>query len=226
MQNRPDTTRGTSSKARQNPLESDLASSLTEGRSATSGASVSVSSFETGASAATNQAKEKLTDAASQAGDKVASRLDTQKDRAAQGLESVAQALRQASDQLRSEPQGPPVHEYVASAANRLEHLSGYLRSTDTKDMIRGLERFARQQPALFVGGAFMVGLLSARFLKTSSESNSYRSGSNQRADSFGRENRRGYHEQQDFSAASRSPQTDDYGHQSKSTSTRAGEDF
>jgi len=229
MQNRPDTTRGTSSKARPNPLESDLPGSVREGRSATAGANASASSYGAGASAATNQAKEKLADAARDAGDKVASGIDTQKDRAAQGLGNVAQALRQAGDQLRSEQQGPAVHEYIASAANQVERLSGYLRSTDTREMVSGLERFARQQPALFVGGAFMLGLLGARFLKASSESNSYRSASSQRAESFvpsRAENRGGYSEQQDFSATTRPLQTDDYSNRSKSTSVRGGEDF
>jgi len=173
MQNRSETTRGTTSRARQNPLESDLPGSLTEGRSPAAGASAS--SYGAGTSADTNQAKQKLADAASNAGEKVASSIDSQKDRAAQGLGGVAQALRQASDQLRSEQQAPLLHEYVASAANQVERLSGYLRSTDTREMDRGLERFARQQPALFVGGAFMLGLLGARFLKTSSESTASR---------------------------------------------------
>ena len=184
MQNQPDTTRGTSSKARSNPLEGDLTGPFKEGRSATAGANTSAGSYAAGPSASASQAKEKLADAASHAGDKVASSLDSQKDRAAQGLGSVAQALRQASDQLSSEQQGPTMREYVASAANQIERFSDYLRSTNTREMVTGLERFARQQPALFVGGAFMLGLLGARFLKTSSESNSYRSASSRRAGS------------------------------------------
>ena len=192
MQNRSETTRGTSSRARQNPLESDLPGSLTEGRSAA--AEASAGSYGAGTSAAANQAKQKLDDAASNAGEKVASTLESQKDRAAQGLGGVAQALRQAGDQLRSEQQAPALHEYVASAANQVERLSGYLRSTDTREMVRGLERFARQQPAIFVGGAFMLGLLGARFLKTSSESTAsqqtddYRNRSNSRSMRDGRD--------------------------------------
>lgn len=179
MQNRPDTTRGTSFKGRPNAPEGESADSFTAARSAGTRPAGSASSLGAGASPADtmNQAKDKLADAASQAGDKVASRVDLQKDRAAQGLGGVAQALRQASDQLRGQQQGAAVHEYVASAANQVERLSDYLRSTDTREMITGLERFARRQPALFVGGAFMLGLLGARFLKSSSPSDSYRSG-------------------------------------------------
>ena len=186
MQDNPDTTIDKSSKTRQKGPQTTPAGSFTAGGSGGAGAGASSSSF--GASASTtdtmNQAKEKLTDAGSQAGDKVASRLDSQKDKAAEGLGSVAQALRQASDQLRGQNDGAAGHEYVASAANQVERLSDYLRSTNTKDMVSGVERFARQQPALFVGGAFMLGLLGARFLKSSGvssfESSSYRSRSHQ----------------------------------------------
>jgi hypothetical protein len=36
--------------------------------------------------------------------------------------------------------------------------------------MVRNVEDFARRQPALFIGGAFMLGLLGARFLKSSAQ--------------------------------------------------------
>jgi hypothetical protein len=121
------------------------------------------------ASAAT-QVKDQVADAAKQAGAKVASRLDVQKDRTAEGLGSVAQALRQTSDQMRNEDKGSGIHEYVASAANQVERFSDYLRSTNTRELVNGVERFARQQPALFVGGAFVLGLIGARFLKSTSQ--------------------------------------------------------
>jgi hypothetical protein len=122
----------------------------------------------TSGSSRTNQT---LSGAASQAGDKMASTLDSQKNRAADGLGSFAQALRQTGDQMRGQSQGAPVEQYVASAANQLERFSGYLRSTNTREIVRNVEDFARQQPALFVGGAFMLGLLGARFLKSSAHS-------------------------------------------------------
>jgi len=122
---------------------------------------------------ALEKAKETISNVASQAGDKVAFGLDAQKAKAAEGLGSVARALRQSSDQLREQNQGAVVPEYISSAANQVERLSGYLRSTNSRDMVNGVEQFARQQPALFVGGAFMLGLLGARFLKSSAQSSS-----------------------------------------------------
>ena len=113
-------------------------------------------------------AKERLATAANVAGDKVASRLDTQKERVAGELGGVAQALRQASDQLRDQSQAATAPEYVASAATQVERLSNYLRSTNTKEIVHGVEEFARRQPALFVGGTFVLGLFATRFLKSS----------------------------------------------------------
>jgi hypothetical protein len=176
MQDNPDTTLGKSSWNRQNGPESAAGGSFAPGGTGSGGASGSSSPRGGSTTDTLNQAKEKLSDAASEAGDKVVSRLDMQKDRAAESLGSVAQAIRQASDQLRAQDEGAAMHEYVASAANQVERLSGYLRSTNTRDMVNGVERFAREQPALFVGGALMLGLLGARFLKSSGESRSYRS--------------------------------------------------
>jgi hypothetical protein len=132
-----------------------------------------------------DQAKETISNVASQAGDKVASRLDSQKDRAAEGLGSVAQALRQTGDQLREQNQGPAVHDYLSSAADQVERLSGYLRSTDVSQMVSKVEHFARRQPALFIGGAFVLGLLGVRFLKSSGQADSAPSGSVPRSESL-----------------------------------------
>ena len=142
--------------------------SFAAGASESAGAAASSSSRGGSASSSDATAKERISNVAGQAGEKVASRLDTQKDRAADGLGSVAQALRQASDQLRGQNQGAAAHEYVASAANQVARLSDYLHSTNTREIVNGVEQFAREQPALFVGGAFMLGLLGARFLKSS----------------------------------------------------------
>jgi hypothetical protein len=119
---------------------------------------------------ASSQTAQALSNAASQAGNKVVSTLDSQKNRAADGLGSVAQALRQTGDQLRNQNQGAPFNQYVGSAADQIDRLSSYLRSTNAREMVRNVEDFARRQPALFIGGAFMLGLLGARFLKSSAQ--------------------------------------------------------
>jgi hypothetical protein len=172
MPDKADPTLGPSSAARaQKSAESVQADALSQSASGSAGrgSRPNVAGAASSSGATIDKAKETLSNVASQAGDKVASRLDTQKDKAADGLGSVAQALRQTGNQLRDEGQGSVIHEYVSSAADQVDRLSGYLRSTNTREIVNGVEQFARQQPALFVGAAFMLGMLGARFLKSSS---------------------------------------------------------
>jgi uncharacterized protein YjbJ (UPF0337 family) len=102
-----------------------------------------------------------------QARQQVSSRLVDQKDRAAEGLTGVAHALRQTSQQLREQDQ-QAVTGYIESAASQVERISNYLKQNDLGGLIDDVENFARRQPALFLGGTFVLGLLGARFLKSS----------------------------------------------------------
>jgi hypothetical protein len=147
---------------------SDGAPATAVGRSPSS--APNVGSAET-SSGALEQAKQTLTTAADKFGNTINSGFDTQKGKAADSLGTVAQALRQSSEQLRKQNEGAAVPEYVASAASQVERLSGYLRSTNSGEIVASVEQFARRQPALFIGGAFMLGILGARFLKSSSQS-------------------------------------------------------
>jgi hypothetical protein len=113
------------------------------------------------------QAQQTAGQVAGQARDQVASRLSGQKDRAAEGLTSVAQALRQTGQQLRDQDQ-QAFTGYIESAASQVERVSNYLRQRDLGQLIDDVEYFARRQPALFLGGTFVAGLLGARFLKSS----------------------------------------------------------
>jgi hypothetical protein len=101
-----------------------------------------------------------------QATQKIESGLQRGKARAADALGGVAQSLVQSSQQLRDQNQG--AGQYVEQAAQRLQGLSDYLRNTDVDDIIDRVEMTARRQPALFLGGAFALGVLGARFFKSS----------------------------------------------------------
>lgn len=114
-----------------------------------------------------DQAKEAVGQAANQAKEQVSSRLATQKDRAAESLGGVAQALRTSGQQLREQDQ-MGVTDYIDQIANQVERFSGYIRGHDVGELVGDVERFARRQPGLFLGGAFVLGLLGARFLKSS----------------------------------------------------------
>ncbi|HJR60568.1 MAG TPA: hypothetical protein VJ813_14250 [Vicinamibacterales bacterium] len=94
--------------------------------------------------------------------------LDTQKNRATDGLGSVAQAVRQTTQHLRNE-QHDTVARYAEQAADQIERFSQRLREKDVGELMNDAQRLARRQPAMFVGGAFALGLVGARFLKSSS---------------------------------------------------------
>lgn len=99
--------------------------------------------------------------------------MDEQKTNFTSGLTSVADSLRQVGDNLRGADEQNAVGKFTAQYGDRLarqiESVSDYLDNADLKDITRDVERLARRQPALFVGGAFFLGLLAARFLKSSS---------------------------------------------------------
>jgi hypothetical protein len=114
-----------------------------------------------------SQAQQTASQVAGQAREQAAARLTGQKDRAADGLTNVAQALRQTGQQLRDQDQ-QAFTGYIESAASQVERVSNYLRQRDLGQLIDDVEYFARRQPALFLGGTFVAGLLGARFLKSS----------------------------------------------------------
>jgi hypothetical protein len=102
------------------------------------------------------------------------SQLDSQKERATQGLNNLAGVVRGTTEQLREGGQTKAA-DYVARAADQIEHWSSTLRNRELDDVLNDLQDFARRQPALFLGTAFGIGLLAARFLKSSGERPSYR---------------------------------------------------
>lgn len=93
--------------------------------------------------------------------------LDKQRERAATELTSVADAVRQSGRGLQGEHAA--MASFVDTAATQIERLVGGLREKHVDDMVEDMEQFARQRPALFLGSAFCLGLVAARFLKSSS---------------------------------------------------------
>jgi len=115
------------------------------------------------------QTRQKAGEVMDQARQQVQSKLGDQKDRATEGLGQVAQALRQTGQQLRENQQGS-IGQYAEMAADQIERVSGYLKGQDIGQLVGEVESLARRQPALFVGGAFMLGFFLSRFLKSSSD--------------------------------------------------------
>jgi ElaB/YqjD/DUF883 family membrane-anchored ribosome-binding protein len=97
----------------------------------------------------------------------VETKATTQKERAAETIGSVAQSIREAGSGMRE--QQPQIASFADQAATRVEDVSNYIRDHEIRDLISETERLARREPLLFLGGAFAVGFVAARFLKASS---------------------------------------------------------
>jgi hypothetical protein len=106
--------------------------------------------------------------AQSKAGDEVRTQLDSGKTRAASALRGVASSLLHPN-----EAGTDTVSEYIRTAGDRVQRAADYLENKDVREVVSDVEQFARRQPALFLGGAFMLGLVAARVLKSSRQPNS-----------------------------------------------------
>ena len=105
--------------------------------------------------------------------EKAASQLNEQKARATDSLGNVAQAVRHSTQHLR-EQQYDTVAQFVERAADQIERFSNHLRERDLNDLVSETQRFARQQPAVFIGSSFAAGMLAARFIKASRPTRSF----------------------------------------------------
>lgn len=109
------------------------------------------------------QAQQKLDEARQQA----AAKLRDGKSRVAGQVGTVAHAFRSAGDELRGEEQAR-LAEFTDGAAERMEHVARYIDEHSVAEMLDDVERLARKSPSLFLGGAFALGMVGARFMKTS----------------------------------------------------------
>ena len=102
-----------------------------------------------------------------------------QKETAANELSQVVNAVRQFGQSLSGEANGPIARyaaEYGDKAANSLERFSNYIREQDAKRLLNDVQNFGRRQPALLLGGAFLLGFAGARLIKSSMEAASQHS--------------------------------------------------
>jgi hypothetical protein len=67
----------------------------------------------------------------------------------------------------------PMINDYLGRAAAQIEGLSRYVQRKSLTDVVGDVEQFARREPALFTSGAFLLGLLGGRLLRSSQPSGS-----------------------------------------------------
>lgn len=125
--------------------------------------------------------KESTKSVANQVSHQAKSTVTEQKDQAVNQLHGVAEALRQTSEHLRRDNK-TTVATYSNQVADQIDRMSGYLQDRNLNELMHDAEDFARRQPELFIGGAFTLGLLAARFMKSSSAGTQIQSAKNYRA--------------------------------------------
>ena len=126
------------------------------------------------------QAKQVTSEVVNQVQEQAGSQLNRGKETAAGELTAVVNAVRQFGESLSGEANGP-ISRYAADlgdkAAQKLERFSNYIREQDPKRLLADVQNFGRRQPALLLGGAFLLGLAGARLIKSSMEAVSQNAG-------------------------------------------------
>jgi hypothetical protein len=120
-------------------------------------------------SSSADKAKSNIAEAAESAKAEARRIAHRQKDAGADRLGEVAGAVHGAARSL--ETGMPQMASYIHGAAVRLEGAAKTLRHQSVDDLIDGVSSFARNQPAVFFGGAVLAGFALTRFLKSSSQS-------------------------------------------------------
>ena len=102
------------------------------------------------------------------------SMLDEHKHSAASGICDIAEALRTSARNLSGKDQ-TTVARLARGAADGLDQLSGAIERRDLDGWVREAEALARRRPVAFFGAAVAAGFLAARFLKSSSQTQTHR---------------------------------------------------
>ena len=119
-------------------------------------------------------AKQTASEVVNQVQQRAGDEINRQKETAASELSTVVNAVRRFGETLNNEGNGPIARfaaQYGDRAANGLDRFATYLRDQDPKRVLADVQNFGRRQPALLIGGAFLLGFAGARLIKSSMES-------------------------------------------------------
>jgi gas vesicle protein len=114
--------------------------------------------------------KDQVTSVGQDVKERAQSAIDEGKGKLTSSLDGIASTLEKTTENLQDSELGQ-----LAPYGERLQYwtqgLSDYVKNANAGDLLRDAESLARRQPVLFLGGAFALGLIAARFLKSSSSS-------------------------------------------------------
>ncbi len=105
---------------------------------------------------------------ASKAGEKLMDVAEQQKGVGADFVSGMADAVRNAAGSF--DGQLPQAGDYIRYAADHMADMSDALRRRDVRQLVSGVENFARQQPTAFLGLTFLAGFAAVRFLRSSTQ--------------------------------------------------------
>jgi hypothetical protein len=168
-------------KARvQDAQQGDITDESSRVTNMTQAASNKVKATGEQAKATLEQTKDAVVDSAQQLKDKVTSVgqdlkgrtqsvVEDGKSKVTSSLDGIASVLGRTTEELQSTELGQ-LAPYGERLQNLTQSFSDYLKDAKASDLLHDAEALARRQPALFLGGAFALGLIAARFLKSSSQ--------------------------------------------------------
>ena len=110
-----------------------------------------------------------------QTGERAREGVEHGRQQLADRIRRVGSVLRSTSDSLKEDDR--VVARYAEQASDGFERVARYVNEAELSGVVRDVERFARSRPAVFFGGAFLIGLAAGRFLKSSRERGSNQSG-------------------------------------------------
>jgi hypothetical protein len=131
-----------------------------------------------------------LSDMASKASEKLMDVAEQQKSAGADFVSGMADAVRNAAGSF--DGQVPQAGEYIRYAADHIADVSDALRRRDVRQLVSGVETFARRQPTAFLGLTFLAGFAAVRFLRSSTQGGMAGSGMSSDYDDRGMGNRMG----------------------------------
>ncbi len=136
------------------------------------------STASTSGSGALDAAKEQAGSILDQAKTTVTDTLDQGMGQATHVLDNASSALQDTAEALR-DGDHDAFARYAESAADQVAQFTDAIRGKSVGQLLDETEAFARRDAGLFLGGAFVLGIFGARFLKASAPRGSARSAGN-----------------------------------------------
>ena len=124
------------------------------------------------ASGIVDKAKETASGTYDAVASQATTKIEAQKGELSSGLKTLADTFRKTGDDLKATPRSTSLTDltarYTGTAAKQIDKVADYFERKNLRAMMHDTEDFARRNPAIFLGAAFGIGLLAARFLKSS----------------------------------------------------------